>query len=144
MCVSMRKHKYSSSPWTTTQSYRQAEDLGWVLVHLVTVWTQETSLAENSVSKRLDSDLKHGISPYTGSWGALCCCCTGYTVWAVSVVRVAVIFLPFMKGDVKDEWNSEEFLITPPTFPISRIWATETYFLWIWMVLTWDPGSFLW
>ena len=34
-------------------------------------------------------------------------------------------------GDVKEVRTSEECLIISPTFPISRGWAIETYFLWI-------------
>jgi hypothetical protein len=45
-----------------------------------------------------------------------------------------------MRGDVTEVRTSEEGLIISPTFPISRDWAIETYFLWIGMVLTGELG----
>jgi hypothetical protein len=45
-----------------------------------------------------------------------------------------------MRGDVKELRTLEEYLINYPTFLISRGWTIETYFLWIWEILTGDPG----
>ena len=48
--------------------------------------------------------------------------------------------VPFMRGDIKEVKTLEECLIIFPTFPISRGWAIETYFLWIWIVFTGELG----
>jgi hypothetical protein len=51
--------------------------------------------------------------------------------------------VPFMRDDVKEVRTSEECFITSPAFPISRGWAIETQFFWIWIVLTWyNPASY--
>ena len=41
-----------------------------------------------------------------------------------------------MSGDIKEVSTLEECFIISPTFPVFRGWAIETYFLWIWIVLT--------
>jgi hypothetical protein len=48
-----------------------------------------------------------------------------------------------MRGDVKEVRTLEERWISSPTFPISKGWAIQTYFLWIQKVLTGDPAWFL-
>lgn len=50
------------------------------------------------------------------------------------------MLVPFMRGDIKEVRTSEECLIISPTFQISSGWAIETYFLWIWLLLTRELG----
>jgi hypothetical protein len=48
--------------------------------------------------------------------------------------------MTFMRGDVKEVRTLEEYLISSPIFLISRVWAIETHFLWMWIVLAGDTG----
>jgi hypothetical protein len=49
-----------------------------------------------------------------------------------------------MREDIKEIRILEECLIISSIFLISRGWEIETYFLWMWTVLTGDPDGFLW
>lgn len=50
--------------------------------------------------------------------------------------------VPFMRGGCQRGKDLRR-VITSPTFPISRGWAIETYFLWMQIVLSGDPNWFI-